>query len=479
MAINVTSHARRRPYDLVVAGGRVVDPVNGVDGPVDVAVADGRVVEVSAASLRAEGRQVVHADGMDVLPGLVDVHTHCSSEFAGRVAQGMLVRAGVTTAVDLAGPVQDVMDLAVRHPAGLTLGCVQRLKPGENVGSSDPGRAEIRAAIVAGVRAGALGAKILGGHFPLTPAATAAAIQEAAAEAVWIAFHCGTTRTIGDFEGLAEALELRDEGAPLHVPHVNSYCRGRTDLPEREAQRVVELLEAAPGVFSESYLAEVNGTWGRCQDGRPESAATRRALDAGRYEPTETGLERAIGDGYALVHVAGETTVELVGGPDGIAYWRMRDTNVGVSFKVNHPLAAVLLACARRGDGTPGVTAFGSDGGGIPRNEILRWGYRLASMGLLSLADVVRKSSRVPAQYLGLPDKGHLGVGADADLVVAGRDGLVAATVGRGRLLFDGSALTPAPTTWLATERGAVSAKAAGLDVRVIDPFNEGLYGSS
>ena len=478
MAIEVTSNAGRRPFDLVIAGGRVIDPANGVDGPCDVAIADGRVVEVSAASLRGRGRQVVNADGHHVLPGLVDVHTHCSSEFAGRIAQGMLVRAGVTTAVDLAGPVQDVIDMAVRHPAGLTLGCLQRLKPEENLDSTDPGRREIRSAIGAAVRAGALGVKILGGHFPLTPGATATAIRQAAEERVWIAFHCGTTTTIGDFEGLTEALQLRD-GAPLHLPHVNAYCRGRVDRPEREALRIVELLQDSVGVFSESYLAQINGTWGRCRQGRPESAATRRALQGGGYEPTEAGLELAIADGYALVHVPGETTVAFGQGAEGVGYWRRNGTNVGVSFKVNQPLAAVLLASARRIDGSPGVTALASDGGGIPRNEILRRGYQLVSMGLLSMADVVDKASRVPAGYLGLPDKGHLGAGADADVIVTTDDGTVCATVGGGRLLFDGGTLTPAPTTWLTTHQGVASVKAAGLDVRVVDPFNEGSYGTS
>jgi predicted amidohydrolase len=101
------------------------------------------------------------------------------------------------------------------------------------------------------------------------------------------------------------------------------------------------------------------------------------------------------------------------------------------------------------------------------------------SMGLLSMADVVDKASRVPAGYLGLPDKGHLGAGADADVIVTTDDGTVCATVGGGRLLFDGGTLTPAPTTWLTTHQGVASVKAAGLDVRVVDPFNEGSYGTS
>jgi formylmethanofuran dehydrogenase subunit A len=56
---------------LRITGGKVYDPANGVDGQIkDVAIADGRIVS------RVEGGRTLDATGMIVLPGGVDAHTH-------------------------------------------------------------------------------------------------------------------------------------------------------------------------------------------------------------------------------------------------------------------------------------------------------------------------------------------------------------------------------------------------------------------
>jgi dihydroorotase-like cyclic amidohydrolase len=85
---------------------------------------------------------------------------------------------------------------------------------------------------------------------------------------------------------------------------------------------------------------------------------------------------------------------------------------------VNSPAAAIALAIARTADGSFAIPALGTDGGGIPRNTTLEQGLALVCFGALSLADLVTKACVNPAQMLGLPTKGHLGTGADADLIV-------------------------------------------------------------
>ena len=62
-------------FDLVVRGGSVIDGT-GVDAvTADVAISDGRIVEVGRIDA-ARGRQVIDADGLLVTPGFVDIHTH-------------------------------------------------------------------------------------------------------------------------------------------------------------------------------------------------------------------------------------------------------------------------------------------------------------------------------------------------------------------------------------------------------------------
>jgi dihydroorotase len=62
-------------YDLVVKGGRVIDPSLGIDAVRDVAIAGGRIAAVEA-DIPAQGADILDARGKLVVPGLIDTHTH-------------------------------------------------------------------------------------------------------------------------------------------------------------------------------------------------------------------------------------------------------------------------------------------------------------------------------------------------------------------------------------------------------------------
>ncbi|MFO8152611.1 hypothetical protein, partial [Thioalkalivibrio sp.] len=90
----------------------------------------------------------------------------------------------------------------------------------------DPSAEELREIVGKATEEGAFGVKILGGHVPLTPDATRRAIRAAADAGAYCAVHAGTTENGSDIKGLEELVALAD-GLPLHVAHVNSYCRGQ------------------------------------------------------------------------------------------------------------------------------------------------------------------------------------------------------------------------------------------------------------
>jgi dihydroorotase len=99
-------------YDLLIRGGRVIDPRNGVEAMMDVAVKDGRIAK-TGFKLTGQARQVVDATGLLVTPGLIDIHGHVfhgtqedhylSDGFSALPPDGFTLRNGVTTIVDCGG----------------------------------------------------------------------------------------------------------------------------------------------------------------------------------------------------------------------------------------------------------------------------------------------------------------------------------------------------------------------------------------
>ena len=83
-------------YDLLIKGGRVIDPSVRLDGIRDVAIAGGRIAAVDP-SIAAEAAEVIDARGKLVVPGLIDIHTHTGRSADG---PGMVLQDGVTGWID-------------------------------------------------------------------------------------------------------------------------------------------------------------------------------------------------------------------------------------------------------------------------------------------------------------------------------------------------------------------------------------------
>ena len=90
------------PYDIVITGGTVIDPANGVEGRRDVAIVAGKVAAVSDDLSSAAAARTIDASGCLVLPGLIDLHTHVYTGVSifGVEADEVCPPSGVTTTVD-------------------------------------------------------------------------------------------------------------------------------------------------------------------------------------------------------------------------------------------------------------------------------------------------------------------------------------------------------------------------------------------
>ena len=82
-------------YDLVLHGGRVIDPETGLDGVRDVGIEGDRVAAVSERPL--EGKSEIDASFLVVAPGFIDLHSHSPTPLGERYQ----VMDGVTTALEL------------------------------------------------------------------------------------------------------------------------------------------------------------------------------------------------------------------------------------------------------------------------------------------------------------------------------------------------------------------------------------------
>jgi dihydroorotase len=99
-------------YDLLLRGGHVIDPRNGLSAVRDVAIASGKIAAVDSRSDPAEAFKAIDVSGLYVTPGLVDIHVHVyagtgeKGSYAGDNSvypDGFTLRVGVTTVADAGG----------------------------------------------------------------------------------------------------------------------------------------------------------------------------------------------------------------------------------------------------------------------------------------------------------------------------------------------------------------------------------------
>ena len=93
-----------QPYDTLLKGGHVIDPKNGIDRVMDVAISSGKIARVAASINSSDAKQTVDVTGLYVTPGLIDIHVHIYmwQEPGGEAVQADAhsFRSGVTTMVD-------------------------------------------------------------------------------------------------------------------------------------------------------------------------------------------------------------------------------------------------------------------------------------------------------------------------------------------------------------------------------------------
>ena len=409
-------------YELVLQGGRMMDPASNTDNPRNIGITGGRIEMISTEPLK--GKTIIDVSKLVVAPGFIDLHAH------GQTTSDLQIKAqdGVTTALDLetgAHPVAAWYDsmtgtapihfgatvshinarFSAFHP-GLRIGhwAVNRAKVArlgtQPDGANKPAGPEqlksIEAAIRQGLDEGALG---IGFGINYTPAASPAEIEaifRIAAERKVPAFvH---TRAFG-IAAIREAIDTaKKTGAALHLVHVGSSAIG--DMP-----KVLQLIDATRATGMD-LTTEVY----------PYTAAST-VLESAMFNPGwQDNLK--IGYGDLAWAATGERLTEQTfanyrkqGG--WVIIYMMKDENV--ERAIAHP--GVMIAS----DGVPFIDGTGHPRGAGTFARVL--GHYSRDKKLLPLMDALAKMTILPAQRLEghvplMKSKGRLALGADADITI-------------------------------------------------------------
>jgi cytosine/adenosine deaminase-related metal-dependent hydrolase len=436
-------------YDLILAGGRVVDPGTATDAISDVGVAGGKISAV-AGSLEPAGSPVVDVTGLVVTAGFIDLHSHCDS-VAGLRLQAL---DGVTTALELEAGVLPVQTayaraaaegrpvhygfsaswaqarmavLAGHPPDGSLAGFLRHIGDPAWQRQADAAATErIRAALLAELGDGALGIGILAAYAPHLDPAEYLAVAGLAAEAGVPAFtHVRDLAEFGPAAGTDGATELVQAalatGAPMHFCHIHASCR--THLG-----RVLDMIAAARGdgarITTEAYPYGI-GMTGIGAAFLDPAILARRGLQPGSIRLAATG-ERV----QSLAHL------EALRAADGSALAFVENLHEDDPGEFGMLVDALLFADGAIASDAMPLTWHG------PPPDPLAWpvpphgvthprtaGTFSRAIRLLhrergaDLAGVLRRCSLLPAQILAgsvpaMRRKGRLGAGCDADITV-------------------------------------------------------------
>jgi dihydroorotase len=379
--------------NLLISGGRVVDPATGTDETRDVLIRDGVVAGPGA---RAEGAEEIDATGMVVAPGLVDMHAHLREP--GREDEETIASASAAAA---AGGYTAICAMPNTDPVADSAAVVEKVwARGREIG------------MVEVVPAGALSRRLEG-------------------------------------EKMADLGEMARSMARVRL----FTDDGRGVQNALFARRTMEYLVGLDAVYAEHCEDDGLAAGGQMHEGDRSAALGLRGIPSEAEElmaARDIALARLTGCRLHLLHISTTGTVELVrrAKADGVRvtaeaaphHFTLDDSELesyDPYFKVNPPLRTATdrqAIVAGLADGTIDAIATDHAPHAVEEKE-MEFTYAPAGMlgletalaltltelvrpGRIDLSRAVELLSTVPAQILGLDRHGSLAHGRPANLVI-------------------------------------------------------------
>ena len=396
----------------LIYGGHLIDPANGLDGQYNILLEQGKVSWVGKSIPKAD--ETIDATGKTVTPGFIDIHMHEDPVVDGSIKQcifPMMLRQGVTTAVggNCGGNVHDPIDylnmvdrqgtavnvaLFAGHEYFRVAAGAEDIYGGSTEAQKQDMEKNIRTALECGCVGVSFGLRYVPGADKEEFFRAAACCQESKKP---IASH---VRDDADaiFDSIEELVDAgREFGIPMEISHIGSMAG---------FGQMVAVLNKV-----EQYHAEGLDVTLDCY---PYFAFSTRlgtpTYDPGwldRYHCGYDVLEFCDGK-YRGQRATKDTFDEMRRDfPDCLTVcYVMKEEDIRLAFR--HP--SVML-------GSDGIT---DNGRGHPRcaGTFPRFLSEFVKKGDISLYEAVKKMTIQPAKRLNLPQKGHLGIGADADVTI-------------------------------------------------------------
>jgi N-acyl-D-amino-acid deacylase len=449
-------------FDVLLAGGTVVDGSGGDRARNDVAIKDGRIVAIGRLP-RSQAAQVIDAGGLVVAPGFIDVHTHAEN-IAERPAASNFVRMGVTTvvagncgtsALDVSAALAALRDegIAINYATLIGHNTIRSAVMGsDNRLPRSAELARMKSLVWKAMADGAVGFSTGLEYVPGTYAQTPEILELARVAANAGGIYTSHMRNEGTAleASIAETIRIGDAtGARVEISHL------KVDSPSRwgASEKALAMIDAARAKGVDvaadqyAYTAASSGlairfpswvleggpartaerlntpdTWDKI---KKEIAATLEARGLHdlsfatvafyRPDPSRDGLsmpqiaQRRFGDGSFDSQLAAAREMLLEGGAQ-MVYRLMSDDDVERIMR--HPQVAIASdsSVLAAGDGVPHPRGYGDNA------RVL--GTYVRARHVLSLEEAVRKMTSLPAQHFHFENRGLVRVGYAADLVV-------------------------------------------------------------
>lgn len=470
LTLSLPASAQAPPYDLVLRNARIVDGSGRAAYPGDVAIRGDTIVAV-APSIAGDARRTIDIRGQVLAPGFIDVHSHGRYGIVTFPSADNIVRQGVTTIIEgpdgnspvpLAPFLKRIEGLrkTINFGTFIGQGSIRNAAMGRENRPPTPAELDkMRTLVEQGMKEGAFGLSSGLDYVPGVYATTAEIVELAKVAGRFGGHYQSHIRGEGGsvVKAVREAIEVGEQGhLPMQVTHhkvVGKENFGRS-------VETLRLIDAARGRGVDATIdqypytsigGDIESTLFRAWvlEGNREDILARLhdPKERARIKGESTRIIRSgsmRGDLTKVVlsqcpfdrSLAGKTLADIArlrglrpdaeGGAEA-AMWLLEQGGCGrvgrdllsesdVERILRHPFTMIAS------DGGI-IVGVGTERAGLPHPRSYGTFPRVLAVyvrdrKLLTLEDAVRKMTSFPAQRLGLRDRGTIGVGMKADLVV-------------------------------------------------------------